>query len=47
MTNPTSSQNAPYKVKVEKDKTYSWCSCGLSKNSLFVMARIKVDFLNQ
>ena len=31
MTNPTSSQNSPYKVKVEKDKTYSWCSCGLSQ----------------
>ena len=30
MTNPTSPQNAPYKVKVEKDKIYSWCTCGLS-----------------
>ena len=35
MINPTSSQNAPYKVKVEKGKTYSWCSCGLSKNQPF------------
>ena len=35
MANPTSPQNAPYKVKVEKDKTYFWCSCGLSKNQPF------------
>ena len=35
MKNPTSPQNAPYKVKVEKDKTYSWCSCGLSKKHPF------------
>ena len=35
MTNPASPQNAPYKVKVEKDKTYSWCSCGLSKKQPF------------
>ena len=35
MTNPTSPQNAPYKVKVEKDKTYFWCSCGLSKKQPF------------
>ena len=34
MTNPTSPQNAPYKVIVEKDKTYFWCACGLSKNKL-------------
>ena len=35
MTNPVSSQNSPYKAKVEKDKTYSWCSCGLSKKQPF------------
>ena len=35
MTNPTSSQKNPYKVKVEKGKTYSWCSCGLSKKQPF------------
>ena len=34
MTNPTSPLNAPYKVNVEKDKTYSWCSCGLSKKQV-------------
>ena len=35
MTNPTSPQNAPYKVKVEKGKTYSWCMCGLSLKQPF------------
>ena len=35
MTNPTSPQNAPYKVKVEKDKTYFWCACGLSQKQPF------------
>ena len=35
MTNPASPQNAPYKVKVEKDKTYSWCACGLSQKQPF------------
>ena len=24
-----------YVVKVEKDKNYSWCSCGMSKNQPF------------
>ena len=40
MENPVTPQKNPYKVKVEKGKTYSWYSCGLSKNSLFVMALI-------
>tara|TARA_B100000029_G_C17553176_1_gene950823 strand:- start:1289 stop:1531 length:243 start_codon:yes stop_codon:yes gene_type:complete len=35
MKNPSSFQDAPYKVKVEKDKTYFWCSCGLSKKQPF------------
>ena len=35
MSNPVSSQNGPYKEKVEKDKTYFWCSCGLSKKQPF------------
>ena len=25
----------PHKVKVEKDKTYSWCTCGLSQKQPF------------
>jgi len=35
MEKPISPQNAPYKVKVEKDKTYFWCSCGLSQKQPF------------
>ena len=35
MENPISSQKSPYKVKVEEGKTYSWCSCGLSKKQPF------------
>ena len=35
MENPVSPQKAPYKVKVEKDKTYFWCSCGLSRKQPF------------
>ena len=30
MGNSTSPQKSPYKVKIEKGKTYSWCTCGLS-----------------
>ena len=35
MPNPVSSLNGPYKFKVEKDKTYFWCSCGLSNKQPF------------
>ena len=35
MENPNIPQKKPYKIKVEKDKTYFWCSCGLSKNQPF------------
>jgi len=35
MTNPVSPQKAPYKVTVDKGKTYSWCSCGLSNKQPF------------
>jgi len=31
MENSTTLQKSPYKVKVEKGKTYSWCTCGLSQ----------------
>ena len=31
MEKPTIPQKTPYKVKVEKGKTYSWCACGLSQ----------------
>tara|TARA_Y100000590_G_scaffold433480_1_gene550586 strand:+ start:1156 stop:1398 length:243 start_codon:yes stop_codon:yes gene_type:complete len=35
MENPISSQKSPYKVKVEKEKRYFWCSCGLSAKQPF------------
>ena len=35
MEKTVSTQKAPYKVKVEKDKTYFWCSCGLSQKQPF------------
>ena len=35
MTNPASPQKSPYKVIVEKDKTYFWCACGLSLKQPF------------
>ena len=35
MKNSKASQKAPYKVKVEKDKTYFWCSCGVSQKQPF------------
>ena len=35
MENFLTSQKNPYKVKVEKGKTYSWCACGLSQKQPF------------
>ena len=35
MANFVSPQKSPYKVMVEKDKTYFWCTCGLSKKQPF------------
>ena len=35
MENSKASQKAPYKVKVEKGKTYFWCSCGMSQKQPF------------
>ena len=32
---PAIAQKAPYAVEVTADKTYYWCSCGLSKNQPF------------
>ena len=31
MANPATPQKSPYKVIIEKDKTYFWCACGLSQ----------------
>ena len=30
MEKPSSPQKNPYKIRVEKGKTYFWCACGLS-----------------
>ena len=35
MENPTTPQKSPYKVIIEKDKTYFWCACGRSANQPF------------
>ena len=35
MDEPNIPQKGPYKVKVEKDKIYSWCACGLSQKQPF------------
>ena len=35
MEKPVIAQKGPYKVKVEKDKTYVWCTCGLSQKQPF------------
>tara|TARA_Y100000590_G_C15707757_1_gene1009257 strand:- start:1103 stop:1345 length:243 start_codon:yes stop_codon:yes gene_type:complete len=35
MENSKASQKTPYKVKVEKGKTYFWCSCGVSQKQPF------------
>ena len=31
MEKPVSPQKGPYKVQVERNKTYFWCACGLSQ----------------
>ena len=35
MGNPSTPQKNPYKVIIEKGKTYFWCSCGLSQKQPF------------
>jgi CDGSH-type Zn-finger protein len=35
MSEPKVAQKEPYAVKVEKGKTYYWCSCGRSTNQPF------------
>jgi len=42
MGNPATSQS-PYKVKVEKNKTYFWCVCGLSQKQPFCDGSHKKD----
>ena len=43
MVKPISPQKSPYKVKVEKGKTYFWCSCGLSQKQPFCDGSHKKD----
>ena len=35
MEKPVTAQKSPYKVKVEKNKIYFWCACGLSQKQPF------------
>ena len=35
MEKPSIPQKGPYKIKVERGKTYSWCACGLSQKQPF------------
>lgn len=35
MESPVTPQKSPYKVIVEKNKTYFWCACGLSQKQPF------------
>lgn len=35
MNSPVIASRQPFPMDVEKDKTYWWCSCGLSKNQPF------------
>ena len=39
----TTIQNSPFKVMVEKYKTYFWCSCGLSNKQPFCDGSHKKD----
>ena len=43
MSNSTTPQKNPYKVKVEKGKTYFWCSCGPSQKQPFCDGSHKKD----
>ena len=35
MTDVNIAQKAPYKIRVEKGKLYSWCACGYSSTQPF------------
>ena len=43
MENPATPQKSPYKVIVEKNKTYFWCACGLSQKQPFCDGSHKKD----
>ena len=43
MNNPKIPQKSPYTIKVEKEKIYFWCSCGLSSKQPFCDSSHKKD----
>ena len=43
MEKSTSAKKTPYKIIVEKDRTYFWCSCGLSQKQPFCDGSHKRD----
>ena len=43
MEKSVTSQKSTYKVKVEKDKIYFWCVCGLSQKQPFCDGSHKKD----
>ena len=43
MAHSISPQKSPYKIKVEKGKTYFWCSCGLSQKQPFCDGSHKIE----
>jgi len=43
MGNLATAQKSPFKVKVEKGKTYSWCTCGLSQKQPFCDGKHKKE----
>ena len=43
MGKPACPQKNPYKIRVEKGKSYFWCSCGLSRKQPFCDGSHKKD----
>jgi len=43
MVNINTTQKIPYKMKVEKGKTYFWCACGLTAKQPFCDGSHKKD----
>ena len=43
MENPATPQKNPYKIRVEKGKTYFWCACGLSLKQPFCDGHHKIE----
>ena len=43
MENSSTLQKTPYKIIVEKGKTYFWCACGLSQKQPFCDGKHKKE----